>query len=415
MALPWGSGRRWTRAVKMTFCLFFLIPMSSVGSKNTNTIFNKKQKLEVQQQLKHLNKPALKSIKSPDGDLIDCVDINKQPAFDHPLLKNHTIQMRPSSYPEGFSFDESNNVSSNSEPKFTQPWHLNGRCPEGTIPIRRTKVEDLLRAGSAANYGRKKHHNISNSQSKIDLSIHEHAVLTEQGDKYYGMMVDMNVWNPHTQETNEFSLSQFWMTAGKYGQDLNTIEAGIMVSKNLYGDDNTRLFTFWTDDFYRNTGCYNLMCSGFVQVDNQIAMGATVTPYSIYGGTQRSVKFYVWKDINGKGDWWMKIAERDFGYWPSSLFSILSDSASSVQWGGEVINLMRDGQHTTTQMGSGHFPEEGPGKASFFNNLKVIDGLTVLRGPRNSHTIITKPNCYNLINSGNFFYFGGPGRNPNCP
>ena len=36
--------------------------MSSVGNRNTNTIFGKKQKLEVQQQLKRLNKPALKSI-----------------------------------------------------------------------------------------------------------------------------------------------------------------------------------------------------------------------------------------------------------------------------------------------------------------------------------------------------------------
>ncbi|KAL4600591.1 hypothetical protein ACB092_11G209900 [Castanea dentata] len=392
MALPCGSGRRWTRAVKMTFCLFFLIPMSSFGNRNTNTIFDKKEKQEVQQQLKRLNKLALKSIESPDGDIIDCVDINKQPAFDHPLLKNHTIQ-----------------------PKFTQPWHLNGRCPEGTIPIRRTKEEDLLRAGSAANYGKEKHHSIPSAQYSAGQVIHEYAVLTEQGDKYYGMMAEINVWNPNTQETNEFSLSQFWMTAGKYGQDLNTIEAGMMVYEFLYGDNNTRLFTYWTDDSYQNTGCYNLKCSGFVQVDNQIATGATVTPYSNYDGTQSSVKFYVWKDINGKGDWWMKIADRDFGYWPSSIFSILSDSASSVQWGGEVINLMQDGQHTTTQMGSGHFPEEGLGKASFFKNLNVIDGSKTLTGPRNNQTIITNPNCYNLINSGDSFYFGGPGRNPNCP
>nr|POF24291.1 hypothetical protein CFP56_40405 [Quercus suber] len=406
MALPCGSGRRWTRAIKMTFCLFFLIPMSSFGNRNTNTIFDKKQKLEVQQQLKRLNKPTLKSIESPDGDIIDCVDINKQPAFDHPLLKNHTIQMRPSSYPEGFSFDESNDVSSNSEPKFTQPWHLNGRCPKGTIPIRRTKEEDLLRAGSATNYGRKKHRSIPSAQYSAGQVIHEHAVLIEQGDKYYGMMAEINVWNPHTQETTEFSLSQFWMTAGRNGQDLNTIEAGMMVYEYLYGDNNTRLFTYC---------CYNLACSGFVQVDNQIAMGASVAPYSNYDGTQRSVKFYVWKDINGKGDWWMKIADRDFGYWPSSIFSILSDSASSVQWGGEVINLMQDGQHNTTQMGSGHFPEEGLGKASFFKNLNVIDGLKTLTGPRNSQTIVTNPTCDNLINSGDSFYFGGPGRNPNCP
>jgi hypothetical protein len=32
-------------------------------------------------------------MQSPDGDIIDCVHISKQPAFDHPLLKNHTIQV----------------------------------------------------------------------------------------------------------------------------------------------------------------------------------------------------------------------------------------------------------------------------------------------------------------------------------
>jgi hypothetical protein len=31
---------------------------------------------------------------SEDGDIIDCVDIYKQPAFDHPALKNHTIKVR---------------------------------------------------------------------------------------------------------------------------------------------------------------------------------------------------------------------------------------------------------------------------------------------------------------------------------
>ncbi|KAH9608308.1 hypothetical protein KSS87_004230 [Heliosperma pusillum] len=34
-----------------------------------------------------------------DGDIIDCIDIYKQPAFDNPLLKNHKLQMSPSSLP----------------------------------------------------------------------------------------------------------------------------------------------------------------------------------------------------------------------------------------------------------------------------------------------------------------------------
>jgi len=74
--------------------------------------------------------------------------------------------MRPSSYPEGFSFDESNNISSNSKPEITQPWHSKGRCPEGTIPIRRTKEKDSLRAY----YGRKKLRTIN---ADTDTSIHE--------------------------------------------------------------------------------------------------------------------------------------------------------------------------------------------------------------------------------------------------
>ena len=63
MAPPCGNGRGWLRAVRMTFYLFILIPMSSTGNRNSNTIFGEKQKLEVQLQLKRLNKPALKSIK----------------------------------------------------------------------------------------------------------------------------------------------------------------------------------------------------------------------------------------------------------------------------------------------------------------------------------------------------------------
>ena len=78
--------------------------------------------------------------------------------------------MRPGSYPEGFLFKESNNISSNSKPKITQNWHLNGRCPEGTIPIRRTKEEDLLRASSLANYGRQKYNSIPNDANN---AIHE--------------------------------------------------------------------------------------------------------------------------------------------------------------------------------------------------------------------------------------------------
>ncbi|KAG6527875.1 hypothetical protein ZIOFF_010009 [Zingiber officinale] len=52
------------------------------------------RRAEVQRHLKKLNKQVIKSIKSPDGDIIDCVHISKQPAFNHLLLKNHTVQAK---------------------------------------------------------------------------------------------------------------------------------------------------------------------------------------------------------------------------------------------------------------------------------------------------------------------------------
>ncbi|KAE9598000.1 putative neprosin activation peptide [Lupinus albus] len=36
------------------------------------------------------------------GDIIDCVDIKKQPAFYHPLLKNHKLQVLPCIHSDDF-------------------------------------------------------------------------------------------------------------------------------------------------------------------------------------------------------------------------------------------------------------------------------------------------------------------------
>ena len=99
------------------------------------------------------------------------------------------------------------------------------------------------------------------------------------------------------------------------------------VNPVLYGDNKTRIFTFWTvrvlifdlhastslfilflflkeylfflswlqTDSYKKIGCYNLLCPGFVQVDNRIALGACLSRISVYGGNQYELNFNVWK------------------------------------------------------------------------------------------------------------------------
>ncbi|XP_010523377.1 PREDICTED: uncharacterized protein LOC104801736 [Tarenaya hassleriana] len=362
--------------------------------------------------LERLNKPAVKSINSPDGDIIDCVLMADQPAFDHPLLKNHTIQMKPSFHPEGVN-----------EPKAKiQLWHMNGKCSENTIPIRRTTKEDLLRANSIENYGIKTHKNIPKPQSSNGFTNHEYAIARDPNGKFFGTKATINIWNPNVQTPNEFSLAQIWLATGGYqNSDLNSIEAGWQVFNQLYGDNNARFFIYWTRDAYRS-GCYNLLCSGFVQTNNEIVIGGSFASPSSYDGSQYSVTILVWKDP-GTGNWWLQMDGKNVGYWPVSIFTNLADGADRVDWGGEIVNLGTNGQHTTTQMGSGHFAEEGFGRAGYFKNIQVIDGSNNLRDPdpQGLVQIVSNQYCYNhklgSVGSswGTYFYFGGPGRNSNCP
>ncbi|XWS16265.1 hypothetical protein CRYUN_Cryun34aG0070300 [Craigia yunnanensis] len=65
-------------------------------------------------------------------------------------------------------------------------------------------------------------------------------------------------------------------------------------------------------------------------------------------------------------------------------------------------------------MGSGHFPNEGFKKASYFRILGYIDDSGALRDPENLMPCVTKAACYDLQvgngnNFGTHFYFGGPG------
>ncbi|KAK9148959.1 hypothetical protein Scep_007716 [Stephania cephalantha] len=68
--------------------------------------------LELERQLKIINKPPKVTIKTSTGDVYACVDVHQQPALDHPMLKNHKVQVRrTSSSPKGiFDTTSSNNI-----------------------------------------------------------------------------------------------------------------------------------------------------------------------------------------------------------------------------------------------------------------------------------------------------------------
>lgn len=415
-----------TLPIIYTFVVFLFLASSSstlvlskpvVSDSSTNVLknqtFRPRQELlklkRIRSYLKNINKPAVKTIQSVDGDVIDCVKSHLQPAFDHPQLKGQKPLEQPERPKGNGSFDGM--VQS------FQLWSDSGEsCPEGTIPIRRITEKDIHRASSFRRFGRK----IRRVRRDTMSSDHEHAVAFVNGDQFYGVKASINVWAPRVTDQYEFSLSQVWIISGTFGNDLNTIEAGWQVSPELYGDSYPRFFTYWTTDAYQATGCYNLLCSGFVQTNNRIAIGAAISPRSSYTGRQFDIGIMIWKDPK-HGHWWLEFGSGLLvGYWPSFLFTHLKGHASMVQFGGEIVNTRSMGYHTSTQMGSGHFADEGFGRASYFRNLQVVDWDNSLIPLSNLHLLADHPSCYDIKAGrnnvwGNYFYYGGPGRNSRCP
>ncbi|KAF3524404.1 hypothetical protein F2Q69_00049347 [Brassica cretica] len=148
--------------------------------------------LEIDMKLKALNKPELKTIKSEDGDIIDCVDIYKQPAFDHPALRNHKLQMKPSM--ELGSRETNSPKDGSSKPVTSQILTQSGQCPVGTIPIR----------------------------SQMFFALRSN---------YLGAQTNINVWNPSGVQKGDYSSAQMWLLAGDQSEMSEVIEAGWMVTK----------------------------------------------------------------------------------------------------------------------------------------------------------------------------------------
>nr|POF19540.1 hypothetical protein CFP56_48314 [Quercus suber] len=127
--------------------------------------------------------------------------------------------------------------------------------------------------------------------------------------------------------------------------------------------------------------------------------------------------------LQNNGNWWLQVQQQVLGYWPGSIFNYLASTATRIDFGGEVYNSEPSGHHTKTQMGSGHFGNEGYGKASFFRNIGYMDNRGKFKDgeAQSLNTYATRPLCYNVIVSNNtlggfrtHIYFGGPGYSKLC-
>ncbi|KAI3881015.1 hypothetical protein MKX03_037593 [Papaver bracteatum] len=396
--------------VFLVLILFTLITgTQSMYGEKSSILQREKEDFELEQQLKILNKKPIKTIITKFGDIVDCIDIYKQPAFDHPLLKHHKIQMAPSLIPEE-TFDENISSSifwgSNIDNGFR-----NEKCPSETVPIRRTKKEDLINARKLL------HKTVSTPPNAYTFSPMNNRVVSviefSETKAFFGATANISAHGLEL-NNNQFSTAQIWIKNGP-DEEVNSIEFGWMVYPALFGDSRTRLFGYWTADGYKQTGCFNLLCSGFVQVHRDVSFGAVLEPLSVYGKVDWYVAFKVYRDPQ-TGNWWL-ITSNTIGYWPKEIFTHLANNASIIRYGGIAGATP---QTLSPPMGNGYLPQlQDYLKTAYMMKMKYVnkEGQTVNLNPYGVQTKHdTSVDCYNILFAGNLggnreitMAYGGPG------
>lgn len=374
--------------------------------------------------------PAVKSFQVSDGSWVDCVPIEQQIAAHHPALKDHIIRMETSASSR-LNLPKSRRESELHPQCFGREY---GGCPEGSIPVQRMSTDPnnprqkKHRRKQQSPRSRTKHSNTTDPADPSAGLPHQYAVVegapTLIGG-YLGGGATFSVNGPVIADPSyEFSLSQLWLVAGD-SSNTNTAEVGWQVYPGLHPSDKPwapHLFVYWTSDDYQNTGCYNLGCSGFVQIDKTWVLGGAFSPYTTLAGHSKveyEVTIYVVFDPKIPG-WVLVIDNTVVGYWPSNIYNTLRTGADSVQFGGEIAPATIP---TDTAMGSGAFPSKGYPTAAYQRNVFYFDSAGNAFDADILVWAVTNPDCYTLLIEekaprkgwASFFFFGGPGAlNPAC-
>ncbi|KAI7988108.1 hypothetical protein LOK49_LG13G01207 [Camellia lanceoleosa] len=308
--------------------LFFCVCSHLVGHNGIEGHWRnltKEEDLELEEQLKHLNKPAVKTIQGRD-------------------------------------------------------------CPVGTVPIRRTTKEDLIREKLAS-----KIMTPADDTGGADYAIVE---TIDGPNKYSGASAVLSVHQPNVMG-KQYSAGRMMIQNGP-----DSLQVGWRVDPSLFGDARTRLF------IYTNAGqshCFNTNCPGFVIVDTDIPLGSVIGKVSIRGGIPVEVEIYILQDL-ANGNWWLGVANTNVGFWPKRILDGgLANLASHAEWGGEVFSPPGTPKPA---MGGGHFLIEDTSYDAYFRSiaLKSPSG-----GDINPHTyeFTNSRKLYDVKDEGNRgAYFG---------
>ena len=338
------------------------------------------------------------------SDYVDCVPITEQPSVR--LLGLKKIASPPVQWilSNGGPLGETVTTATQAEPgnQFDE-FGNSAHCEKNTIPMRRITLDEVARFVTLSDFFKKAPDDVS----------HKYAHAYQSVDNLGGSST-LNIWRPYVNESSGeiFSLSQVWYVGGS-GANLQTVEGGWQNYPVKYGNQNSRLFIFWTADNYQH-GCYNLDCPAFVQTDNTWTLGGGFQNYSTAGGSQYDFQL-LWKFIDP--NWWLGIGGTFIGYYPGLIFGNgqLTRKAQRIDYGGETVGgALPDDSYPP--MGSGDWANKGYKYAAYQKQIVYLNTDSKAKAPtltkdqpsKDCYTI-TDPSTYTNWFWGVSFFFGGPG------
>lgn len=366
-----------------------------------------------------------------DGDPYDCVPIMQQPGV-RSLGLNSIASPPPANalaplaqVSSKLAADKPNEVTSQLAPdqKFDS-FGNSLRCEANSIPMRRVTLDEVSRFSTLRNYFEKG----PNGAGQVRLNDNDNVLPADGVHKYshanqyvnnLGQTATINLWSPYvnTGLGEIFSLAQSWTVA--FAPATQTAEVGWQNYPNFYNGQNSRLFIYWTADGYSRTGCYNLSCGAFVQVNGGWYFGGGFSNYSTFGGAQwEFTAQYYWY----QGNWWLGLGNPNsitwVGYYPATLYGSgpMRTHAQLIDFGSES-----DAYNPWPPEGSGGWASWGWTYAGYQRQLYYWAYPSAAAYWDSLSPVQSSSNCYTIAgpywggwnppsnNWGIYFYFGGPG------
>ncbi|CAN8245814.1 unnamed protein product [Cochlearia groenlandica] len=340
----------------------------------------------------------------------ECIDIYKQPSLQHTKLKNHQIQMRPSDEVLAMlSTDASpENLSNDVEiAEFDIPKE---GCPQGQVPIHIPRTPN--------NHTKQRFHT-NNAYGRMG----KHAALIQkrENEPWRGASAWISVYQPKVTK-DQFSMVLILLDK-VYNGERNSIQLGWGVYPEIYGDHRTRLTTYWTG-VEDESGCYNVVCKGFIQVNKRLFLGAPFSNISIVGGKQFNTFLAINQDPKTQ-NWLLTNGKTYIGYWPDDIVPMMSGGAKAVRYGGFTYANSENMQFydvVSPPMGNGNKPLDDFQKVDLSQTCHMHFVKHVTQYYENVEIDYSKVEedadsgkCYDVTylekfeSHGQTFTFGGPG------